>query len=78
MSTNKSVEDRAHTADNLGFATIVVSDATFTFDEVDFAQTRHCAEDVHLMVLANLHDEYAEVLSCDEVRRRYELTEDAR
>lgn len=77
-SSNNSVEASARTTGNLGFATIVVSDATFTFDKVDFGGTNRCAEDVHLMALANLHGEYAEVLSCEEVLRRYELTEDAR
>ena len=78
VSTNNSVKATARTAGNLGFATIVVSDATFTFDKVDFGGTRRGAEDVHLMALANLHGEYAEVLSCEEVLRRYELAEDAR
>jgi hypothetical protein len=31
------------------------------------------AEDVHLMALANLHGEYAEVMSCDDVLRRYAM-----
>jgi hypothetical protein len=28
---------------------------------------------VHLMALANLHGEYAEVMACEEVLRRYGL-----
>ena len=67
VSTNNSVEASARTAGNLGFATTVVSDATFTFDKQDFAGTWRSAEDVHLMALANLHGEYAEVRTTEEV-----------
>lgn len=73
VSTNNSVEASARTAGNLGFATIVVSDATFTFDKVDFGGTMRCAEEVHLMALANLHGEYADVMTCEEVLRRFGL-----
>ncbi|GAA0402889.1 cysteine hydrolase family protein [Massilia aurea] len=72
VSTNNSIEASARTAGNLGFSTIVVSDATFTFDKTDFGGAHRSAEDVHLMALANLHGEYAEVMSCDDVLRLYE------
>lgn len=75
VSTNNSVEASARTAGNLGFATIVVSDATFAFDKTDFGGTCRHAEDVHLMALANLHGEYAEVMSGEEVLRHYDLHE---
>lgn len=67
VSTNNSVEATARTAGNLGFDVVVVSDACFTFDKQDFGGTWRSAEDVHLMALANLHDEYAQVHSTDEV-----------
>lgn len=67
VSTNNSVEATARTAGNLGFSTIVVADACFTFDKADFGGTRRSAEDVHLMALANLHGEYAEVRATDDV-----------
>ena len=69
VSTNNSVEATARTAGNLGFSAVVVADAAFTFDKADFGGTLRCAEDVHLMALANLHGEYAEVRSTDEVLR---------
>jgi nicotinamidase-related amidase len=53
--------------------THLVSDATFTFDKTDFGGTHRSAEDVHLMALANLHGEYAEVMSCDDLLRRYAM-----
>ncbi len=67
VSTNNSVEATARTAGNLGFDVVVVSDACFTFEKHDFGGTLHGAEEVHLMALANLHDEYAQVCSTDEV-----------
>jgi nicotinamidase-related amidase len=67
VSTNNSVEATARTAGNLGFKTTVVADACFTFDKQDFGGIWRSAEDVHLMALANLHGEYAHVLSTDEL-----------
>ncbi len=69
VSTNNSVEASARTAGNLGFETVVVADACFSFEKRDFGGTLRSAEDVHLMALANLHGEYAEVLSTDDVLR---------
>jgi len=67
VSTNNSVEASARTAGNLGFATVVLSDATFAFEKRDFGGTWRSAEDVHLMALANLHDEYAQVLTTEAI-----------
>jgi nicotinamidase-related amidase len=69
VSTNNSVEATARTAGNLGFETVVVADACFIFDKRDFGGTLRNAEEVHLMALANLDGEYAEVLSTDQVLR---------
>jgi nicotinamidase-related amidase len=69
VSTNNSVEASARTAGNLGFDTVVVADACFTFDQRDFGGTLRSAEDVHLMALANLQGDYAQVRSTDEVLR---------
>jgi nicotinamidase-related amidase len=67
VSTNNSVEATARTAGNLGFSTVVAADACFTFDKADFGGTLRSAEEVHLMALANLHGEYAEVRATAEV-----------
>lgn len=61
--TNNSVEATARMAGNLGYRTFVVSDATFTFNKVDFSGREHPAEVVHNLSLANLDGEYATVLS---------------
>ena len=69
VSTNNSVEATARTAGNLGFETVVVADACFTFDKRDFGGTLHSAEEVHRMALANLDGEYATVRMTDELLR---------
>ncbi len=65
--TNNSVEATARMAGNLGFATIVVSDATATFARPDFNGVLRSAEEVHAMSLANLQDEYASIMTTAEV-----------
>lgn len=68
VSTNNSVEATARSAGNLGFATYVAADATFAFAKADYNGVVRSAEDVHAMALANLHGEYATVLSSAELR----------
>jgi len=68
--TNNSVEATARMAGNLGYEAYVVSDATATFDKVDFSGQRRAAEEVHALSLANLQGEYASVVSTTEVLER--------
>ena len=68
--TNNSVEATARMAGNLGYETYVVSDATATFDKVDFFGQLRSAEEVHALSLAHLQGEYASVVSTTEVLER--------
>ena len=61
VSTNYSVEASARTAGNLGFKTVVVSDATFAFAMRDYGGVQRSADEVHAMSLANLDGEYATI-----------------
>lgn len=65
--TNNSVEATVRMAGNLGFATLVVSDATAAFDKRDLGGRLWPAEDVHALSLANLSGEYAEVAETEGV-----------
>ncbi len=65
--TNNSVEATARMAGDLGLETYVVSDATATFDKVDYSGKPRTAEEVHAMSLANLQGEYAAILSTEEI-----------
>lgn len=73
VSTNNSVEATARTAGNLGFTTHVASDATFAFAKSDYNGVMRSAEEVHAMALANLHGEYARVLTSVELRNALQL-----
>lgn len=63
VSTANSVESTVRAAGNLGFDTIVVSDACFTFAKTDHGGVPRSADEVHAMSLANLEGEYATVMS---------------
>lgn len=65
--TNNSVEATARSAGNLGFDAIVVSDAVFTFDQLDLNGRLWSAEDVHALSLANLALDYAAVRATSEL-----------
>jgi nicotinamidase-related amidase len=73
--TNNSVEATARMAGNLGYETFVVSDATATFDKVDFAGQLRSAEEVHALSLANLQGEYASVVSTAELLESIKATD---
>lgn len=66
VSTNNSVESTVRSAGNLGFKTYVVGSACFAFEKDDFFGQARSADEVHAMSLANLHGEYATVISQDE------------
>ncbi len=70
--TNNSVEATARMAGDLGLETYVVSDATATFDKIDFSGIPHAAEEVHALSLANLQGEYATIISTEELIRLLE------
>ena len=65
--TNNSVEATARVSGDLGFRTIVVCDATFTFSRRDFSGHMHTADEVHAMSLSNLDGEYARICTTDQV-----------
>ena len=65
--TNNSVEATARMSGNLGFRTIVVSDATATFGRRDHDGVWRTAGEVHAMSLANLDGEYAEIVDTETV-----------
>lgn len=60
--TNNSVESTARSAGNLGFATVVVDDACYTFDQHDLQGRHWPAEEVHALSLSNLAMDYARIL----------------
>jgi nicotinamidase-related amidase len=67
LTTNHCVSTTARMAGNLGFDTIVVSDATATFDRTGPDGTTYDAEVIHNTSLANLHDEFAQIITTHEI-----------
>lgn len=67
LTTNHCVETTTRMAGNLGFDTILVGDATATFDRAGPDGAHWDASAVHAMSLANLHGEFATVMTTDDV-----------
>ena len=61
------IDATARQASDLGFKTLVVGDATATFDITGPDGKLHRADKVHKNILANLHAMFAEVLDTDAV-----------
>ncbi len=73
VSSSNSVEATVRMAGNLGFATYLVADASFTFDKVDWQGRHRSADEVHAMSLANLNGEYCRVVLTDWVLQHVQV-----
>jgi len=67
LTTNHCVETTTRMAGNLGFHPILVSDATATFDRIGPDGRQWAAEEIQAMTLANLHQEFAEIATTEQV-----------
>lgn len=67
LTTNHCVSTTVRMAGNLGYKTILVSDATATFDRVGVNGEKFDSELIHQTTLANLNGEFAKVLRTDEL-----------
>ncbi|WP_415643940.1 cysteine hydrolase family protein [Sphingomonas antarctica] len=65
LTTNHCVSTTARMAGNLGFETLVVSDATATFDRAALDGKNRPAEQVHQAALSDLHEEFAQIVTTD-------------
>ncbi|WP_002149590.1 cysteine hydrolase family protein [Bacillus cereus] len=71
LTTNHCVETTTRMAGNLGFQTYVVSDATATFNRIGPDGKEYSAEDIHNMTLVNLHDEFAKIITIEDVLKLF-------
>jgi len=70
ITTNHCCETTARVAGNLGYDTFFVLDATHTFDRPAPDGSMFPADTVATMTAANLHDEFAAVVSTEDVLGR--------
>lgn len=67
LTTDHCVSSTARMAGNYGYETFVVSDATATFSKTGADGQKYSAEIMHETALASLHEEFATVISKDEL-----------
>ncbi|MFB9905897.1 cysteine hydrolase family protein [Allokutzneria oryzae] len=67
IQTNRCVETTTRVGGDLGYRIRYVLDATFTFDETARDGTVVTADEIARVVAVNLHDNFAEVTSTQEV-----------
>jgi nicotinamidase-related amidase len=70
LTTNHCVSTTARMAGNLGFKTLVVSDATASFARAALDGTLRPAESVHSAALSDLHGEFATVIDAAKLLKR--------
>jgi nicotinamidase-related amidase len=67
LTTEHCVSTTARMAGDLGFTTVVVADATANYGHTSYDGTHFPAETIHAVALANLQNEFASILTTDQL-----------
>ncbi len=78
LTTNHCVLTTVRMAGNYGYETILIADATATFDRTGINGERYDAETIHQISLASLNDEFATVVDTEDLLDTiaYEVSKD--
>lgn len=74
LSTQHCVSTTTRMSGNLGYQTYLVSDAIAAFEITDHKAVHHTAEEIHEHELAMLHNEFATIVTTDEVLSQLHTT----
>ncbi|MBE1556792.1 cysteine hydrolase family protein [Sporosarcina limicola] len=73
LTTPHCVSTTTRMSGNLGFNTYLISDATAAFGLTDHKGDFYDAETVHTISLATLHDEFATILTTEQLLKKLQL-----
>jgi nicotinamidase-related amidase len=71
LTTNHCVSTTVRMAANYGYGVSLVQDATAAFAVTSYNGRKFSAQDVHESALSHLHEEFAEILSTEEVLAKW-------
>jgi len=71
LTTDHCVSTSVRMSANFGFETFVISDATATFNKIGIGKQNFEADLIHRTALASLQNEFAEVLTTEELLQRF-------